>query len=143
MFGKEKSHLKFRPTVLVVGKLFSGEVTPLFRDKILKEYNEVLHRTKLHFSEETVVMLIQTIEKLGERIVPLPTGDLLSDMKDLPFYEAVVEKQEDDAYLQIHYQNQGYAVITMTGSRNNFPSITYILWKPTSKPPPIFEKEYI
>lgn len=35
-------------TVLVVGKLFSGEVIPLFSDEILKEYNEVFRRTKFH-----------------------------------------------------------------------------------------------
>ena len=77
-------------TVLVVGKLFSGEVIPLFSDEILNEYNEVLRRTKFHFSEETVNILLRTIERFGERIVPSPTSVLLPDMKDLPFYEVVV-----------------------------------------------------
>jgi putative PIN family toxin of toxin-antitoxin system len=86
-------------TVLVVGKLFSGEVIPLFSDEIIKEYNEVLRRNKFHFSEAAVRMLLQTIEKYGERVVPTPTGELLPDMKDLPFYKIVVEKQTDDAYL--------------------------------------------
>ena len=101
-------------TVIVVGKLFSGEVIPLFSDEILKEYNEVLRRTKFHFSEETVNMLIQTIEKFGERVVPSPTGELLPDMKDLPFYEVVVEKQEDDAYL-------------VTGNMKHFPAKPFIV----------------
>lgn len=86
-------------TVLVVGKLFSGEVIPLFSNEILGEYNEVLKRAKFHFSEEIVSKLLQTIEKYGERVVATPTGELLPDMKDLPFYEVVVEKQEDAAYL--------------------------------------------
>lgn len=101
-------------TVLVVGKLFSGEVIPLFSDEILKEYNEVLRRTRFHFSEETVSMLLSTIEKYGERIVPAPTGELLPDMKDLPFYEVVVEKQEDDAYL-------------VTGNIKHFPTKPFIV----------------
>lgn len=101
-------------TVLVVGKLFSGEVIPLFSDKILKEYHEVLRRTKFHFSEETVGILIQTIEELGERVVPSPTGELLPDMKDLPFYEVVVEKQEEDAYL-------------VTGNIKHFPMKPFIV----------------
>ncbi|MEY8410902.1 putative toxin-antitoxin system toxin component, PIN family [Lachnospiraceae bacterium 62-26] len=101
-------------TVLVVGKLFSGEVIPLFSDEILKEYNEVLRRTKFHFSEETVSILIQTIEKLGEQVVPSPTGELLPDMKDLPFYEVVAEKQEDDAYL-------------VTGNIKHFPVKPFIV----------------
>ncbi len=57
-------------TVLVVGKVFSGEVIPLFSDDILNEYNEVLRRTRFHFSDESVNMLLQTIEKYGERVVP-------------------------------------------------------------------------
>lgn len=101
-------------TVLVVGKLFSGEVIPLFSDEILKEYNEVLRRAKFHFSEQTVSMLIQTIEKYGERVVPSPTGELLSDIKDLPFYEVVVEKQDDEAYL-------------VTGNMKHFPAKPFIV----------------
>lgn len=101
-------------TVLVVGKLFSGEIIPLFSDEILKEYHEVLRRTKFHFSEETVSMLIQTIEKIGERVVPSPTGELLPDMKDLPFYEIVVEKQAYGAYL-------------VTGNRKHFPVKPFIV----------------
>ncbi len=86
-------------TVLVVGKLFSGEVIPLFSDEILKEYNEVLRRTKFHFSEANVNMLLKTIEKYGERVIPTPTDKQLPDMKDIPFYEVVIERQEDNAYL--------------------------------------------
>ncbi|MCM1190275.1 MAG: putative toxin-antitoxin system toxin component, PIN family [bacterium] len=101
-------------TVLVVGKLFSGEVIPLFSDEILKEYHEVLRRAKFHFSEKTVNMLLRTIEKFGERVVPSPTGELLPDKKDLPFYEIVIKKQEDDAYL-------------VTGNKKHFPVKTFIV----------------
>jgi putative PIN family toxin of toxin-antitoxin system len=101
-------------TVLVVGKLFSGEVIPLFSDEIIKEYSDVLRRKKFHFSEEAVSMLLQTIEKYGERVVPTPTGELLPDMKDLPFYEVVVEKQEDSAYL-------------VTGNMKHFPVNPFIV----------------
>ncbi len=41
-------------TVLVVEKLFTREVIPLFSDEILKEYSEVLRRPKFHFTEKTV-----------------------------------------------------------------------------------------
>lgn len=101
-------------TVQVVRKLFSGEVIPLFSDEILKEYHEVLQRRKFHFPEETVSILIQTIKKFGERVIPSPTGELLPDKKDLPFYEVVVEKQEDDAYL-------------VTGNMKHFPAKPFIV----------------
>jgi putative PIN family toxin of toxin-antitoxin system len=101
-------------TVLVVGKLFSGEVIPLFSDEIIQEYSEVLRRKKFHFSEETVHVLLKTIEKYGERVIPAPTGALLPDMKDLPFYEVVLEKREDDAYL-------------VTGNGKHFPVKLFIV----------------
>jgi putative PIN family toxin of toxin-antitoxin system len=101
-------------TVLVVGKIFSGEVIPLFSDDIIKEYNDVLRRKKFHFSEATVNMLLRTIEKYGEHVVPTPTGELLPDMKDLPFYEIVIEKQENDAYL-------------VTGNMKHFPAKPFIV----------------
>lgn len=101
-------------TVLVIGKVFSGEVIPLFSDEILREYHEVLRRTKFHFSERTVSVLLRTIEKYGEHIVPAPTGERLPDRKDLPFYEVVVEKQEDDAYL-------------VTGNLKHFPVKPFIV----------------
>lgn len=101
-------------TVLVIKKLFSGEVIPLFSDDILKEYHDVLRRAKFHFSEAAVSMLLQTIEKYGERVVPAPTGELLPDMKDLPFYEIVIEKQADNAYL-------------ITGNMKHFPAKPFIV----------------
>lgn len=101
-------------TVLVVGKLFSGEVIALYSDEILHEYGEVLRRAKFHFSEEAVSALLDTIKKYGERIQPTPTGEILPDMKDLPFYEVVVERQDDEAYL-------------VTGNMKHFPVRPFIV----------------
>ncbi len=101
-------------TVLVVGKLFSGEVIALYSDEILHEYGEVLRRAKFHFSEEAVSALLDTIKKYGERIQPTPTGEILPDMKDLPFYEVVVERRDDEAYL-------------VTGNMKHFPVRPFIV----------------
>lgn len=86
-------------TVQVVSKLFSGDVIPVFSDDILAEYNEVLRRKKFHFSEDVVCTLLNTITSIGENITPSPSGEILLDMKDLPFYEVVLEKEDDNAYL--------------------------------------------
>lgn len=101
-------------TVQVVGKLFSGEMIPLFSEEILKEYNEVLRRKKFHFSENTISVLVNAIEKFGELLVPVPTGEVLPDMKDLPFYEVVMDKQDDNAYL-------------ITGNMKHFPHKPFIV----------------
>lgn len=76
-------------TVQVIGKLFSGEVIPLYNGDILNEYNKVLRRNKFHFSEAIVSALIQTIEKYGEFVEATPSGEIFADKKDLPFYEVV------------------------------------------------------
>lgn len=86
-------------TVQVVSRLFSGDVIPVFSDDILAEYNEVLRRKKFHFSEDVVRTLLDTITSIGESITPSPSGEVLPDMKDLPFYEVVLEKEADNAYL--------------------------------------------
>ena len=78
-------------TVQVVGRLFSGEVIPLFNEEILNEYNVALRRKRFHFSEDTVRILIDVMEKFGMAVNPSPSGEILPDMKDLPFYEVVLE----------------------------------------------------
>ena len=86
-------------TVQVVSRLFSGDVIPVFSDDILAEYNEVLRRKKFNFSEDVVRTLLDTITSIGESITPSPSGEDLPDLKDLPFYEVVLEKEADNAYL--------------------------------------------
>ena len=46
--------------------------------------------------------------------MPHSTGAVLPDMKDLPFYEVVMEKREDDAYL-------------VTGNLKHFPVKPFII----------------
>lgn len=86
-------------TVQVVSRLFSGDVIPVFSDDILAEYNEVLRKKKFNFSEDVVRTLLDTITSIGESITPSPSGEDLPDLKDLPFYEVVLEKEADNAYL--------------------------------------------
>ena len=52
--------------------------------------------------------------KYGFSVVPHSTGAVLPDMKDLPFYEVVMEKREDDAYL-------------VTGNLKHFPVKPFII----------------
>ena len=65
----------------------------------LKEYDEVLHRRKFSFSEERIRRILMMIRQFGLAVNPSPTGEILVDMDDLVFYEVVMEKREDDAYL--------------------------------------------
>jgi len=101
-------------TVQVIQKLFSDSFCPVISKEIMAEYTEVLHRAKFHFSPAIVEDLLFAIEEKAEYVIPASTGAILPDMKDLPFYEVVMEKREDDAYL-------------VTGNQKHFPSEPFIV----------------
>ncbi len=58
--------------------------------------------------------LLSAIEKYGLLVSPLPSGIVLPDMKDLPFYEVVLEKRDDGAYL-------------VTGNIKHFPKEPFVV----------------
>lgn len=101
-------------TVQIVGHLIRGTIIPIYSNAIVKEYREVLSRKKFGFSGETVDYLLSAMEKYGILVDPCPSGLVLPDMKDLPFYEVVLEKRNDDAYL-------------VTGNIKHFPQEPFIV----------------
>ena len=101
-------------TVQLVGRLISGEIVPVYSDEIMREYREVLGRKKFKFDKEMINYILVDIEKYGVIVEPSVTGVILPDMKDLPFYEVVMEKREDGAYL-------------VTGNLKHFPAQPFIV----------------
>lgn len=101
-------------TVQLMKRLIQGDLIPIYSNDIIQEYWEVLKRNKFNFSEEVIRKAMETIVKYGVSVEPTPTGEQLLDMKDLPFYEVVMEKRVDDAYL-------------VTGNLKHFPKRTYIV----------------
>ena len=101
-------------TVRVLEKLFGGEIVPIYSNEITNEYREVLQRRKFGFSPELVDYLLSAIEKFGILVDPTPSGVVLPDMKDVPFYEVVLEKKDDNAYL-------------VTGNIKHFPKKPFIV----------------
>ncbi len=73
-------------TVQVLQKLFSDSFYPVISKEIMAEYTEVLHRAKFRFSPAIVEDLLFAIEEKAEYVIPAPTGAILPDMKDLPFW---------------------------------------------------------
>ena len=59
-------------------------------------------------------MLVAAIEKYGVSVEPSQTGIALPDPKDVPFYEVVMEKRDDGAYL-------------VTGNIKHFPVEPFIV----------------
>lgn len=101
-------------TVMVVDRMIRGEVIPVYSSTIMGEYREVLRRKKFRFSPVLVEYLLSSIEQFGILAEPTPTGMVLPDMKDLPFYEVVMTKREDNAYL-------------VTGNLKHFPTKPFIV----------------
>lgn len=101
-------------TVRVLDAMFDGKIVPLYHEDILAEYDEVLHRSKFHFKEETIQLVINAVKQYGVEVFPQPTGEILVDMDDLVFYEVAMEKRDDDAYLvtgnQKHYPIRDFIV---------------------------------
>ena len=101
-------------TVQVLGKVLSGEIIPVYSNVITKEYREVLSRKKFGFAGGLIDYLLSAIEKYGILVNPSSSGIVLPDMKDLPFYEVVLEKRDDEAYL-------------VTGNIKHFPKEPFVV----------------
>lgn len=101
-------------TVKVLEAVMCGDIIPLYHKDILAEYDEVLHRSKFHLTEEVIRLLIDSVIKFGIEVFPQPTGEILIDMDDLIFYEVAMEKRDDDAYL-------------VTGNKKHYPIREFIV----------------
>ncbi len=101
-------------TVQVLGRMIAGEIIPVYSNAIIKEYREVLSRRKFGFSGALVEYLLSAVEKYGVLVDPSPSGILLPDRKDLPFYEVVLEKRDDNTYL-------------VTGNTRHFPREPFVV----------------
>ncbi len=95
-------------TVQVLNAVFDGTIIPVFNDEILAEYDNVLHRPKFKFSDTNIQLLLDTIKSYGVFVKQLITNEILPDPKDLVFYEVVMAKQDENAYL-------------VTGNSKHFP----------------------
>ena len=99
----------------VVQMIYSGVITPVWNNKILSEYREVLSRPKFHLSQDIIDTLMDGITGGGLCVDEEPLDVTLPDPKDRVFYEVVMEERnEEDAYL-------------VTGNMKHFPSAPFIV----------------
>lgn len=98
----------------MAARMLGGEIIPVYSDEILQEYQEVFGRKKFGFDPVMIDNLLNAVKKYGISVYPHSTGTVLPDMKDLPFYEVVMEKRDDEAYL-------------VTGNLKHFPVEPFII----------------
>lgn len=99
-------------TVLVVSSVVEGDITPVYNNEIIAEYDEVLRRPKFKLSDENVRALIDAIIARGVEASRIPYSDVMPDEKDRPFYE--VSLGREDSFL-------------VTGNLKHFPQTPLVI----------------
>ncbi len=93
------------PTVVLLDHVLDGNITLLYNDEIVEEYDDVLHREKFGFSDERIQAVLGMV-KSGLRLEPTPSEISFLDPDDAVFYEVALSKE--GSYL-------------VTGNQKHFP----------------------
>ncbi|MCD8231718.1 MAG: putative toxin-antitoxin system toxin component, PIN family [Clostridiales bacterium] len=101
-------------TVQVIRSMINGAIIPLYHKDILDEYEDVLRRERFHFREESISTLLHAIISFGIEVIPEQVNECFSDEDDIIFYEIVMAKEDDGAYL-------------ITGNKKHFPKKPYVV----------------
>lgn len=93
-----------------------GDLFPLLCDEIIAEYREVLARPKFRFDQALVNTLIDGLIDRGIFLDAAPVEEIITDPKDIVFYEVVMEgrAQLNSTYL-------------ITGNLKHFPSRSFVV----------------
>ena len=101
------------PPMTVLAHVYSGTITPVYNDEIIREYRNVLSREKFHLSPEQIERAISVILDYGLFLDRTHIeGKAVPDPKDVVFYE--VRMSKEDAYL-------------VTGNIKHFPKKPFVV----------------
>lgn len=106
------SHYDDTATVVIMRKIIRGEVIPLYNERILEEYIEVLNRKKFSFTESMISATLKVIIDYGIILDNIESDISLPDPKDLVFYEVALS--QEDSFL-------------VTGNIKHFPKKPFIV----------------
>lgn len=97
----------------IMAHIYSGAITPVFNEDIIKEYREVLGRKKFHLDTSDIDAALKVIINYGHNIERTTVkGEVFPDQKDIVFYE--VKMSKEDAYL-------------VTGNIKHFPKKPFVV----------------
>lgn len=94
------------PPATILNLMLNGKLLPLFDNRVLQEYIEVLGRDKFGIKAEWIDALIEYIREEGEYVSAEPTTETVPDEDDKAFYEGAVS---------------GGAQYVVTGNKSHFP----------------------
>ena len=104
-------------TAMIMDAVADQKIIPLYNAAILEEYEEyeeVLHRPRFPFHSQTIDGIFRMIQSFDRQVDPHVLKENLPDPDDVVFYEVVMEKRVDDAYL-------------ITGNAQHFPVRPFIV----------------
>lgn len=84
------------PTVALLDYVLDRRIILLYNDDILSEYNDVLHRAKFDFSDDSIQAVINLV-KTGIHLEPTTSSEEFPDPDDRVFYEVALAK--DGSYM--------------------------------------------
>lgn len=98
---------------IILESIYNGIIVPLYDERIMSEYQNVLSREKFHFSVNQIELVLQSIIEYGIKINGHDiSGEDFPDPKDIVFYE--IKMAVDDSYL-------------ITGNIKHFPSNPFVV----------------
>ena len=59
------THNNLSATIQVMEAMFTNQITPLYNEEIISEYEDVLHRAKFGFSEADIFHYLEAIKQVG------------------------------------------------------------------------------
>lgn len=107
--GNEES-----PINKLINYVAEDKAIPIYTDEIYEEYKEVLNRIKFGFEHYKIAGLLNLIKDKGIKIKSASANEETIDPNDQIFYDAVMTKRDDDAYL-------------VTGNLKHFPIREFIV----------------
>ncbi len=81
----------FGPPARVLDLALAGEIRPVYDDRILAEYVEVLARPGFGFAEEDVANVLAFLQTEGEGVTALPLSIALPEPDNAPFLEVAAQ----------------------------------------------------
>lgn len=84
------------PMVALLDYVLDRRIILLYNDDILSEYNDVLHRAKFDFSDDSIQAVINLV-KTGIHLEPTTSSEEFPDPDDRVFYEVALAK--DGSYM--------------------------------------------
>lgn len=87
----------YGPPARMLDLILLGQLVPLYDDRILHEYRQVLLRERFGFEPQAVEALLQYVELVGTKVVasPLAKHQAVPDPEDLMFLEVALVGQAD------------------------------------------------